>query len=376
MNALSAVEAERLAGSVLAVGFSGETPPPTLLQRLRAGTRAGVVLFRRNVRSAAQVRDLCASLGEAMDLSPILAIDQEGGRVARLRDGVLPLPPMRALGDLDDPALTRRLGQTLGEDLAALGINLNFAPVVDVDSNPANPVIGDRAFGRAADPVRTHAVSFLQGLQSAGVAACAKHFPGHGDTETDSHLELPIVRHDADRLRAVELPPFRAAIDAGVATVMTAHVRYESLDPEGPATLSSTVLRGLLRGELARDRDDLVVVSDDLRMKAVSARWPLHEAAVRAVDAGCDLLLACDDQEDAHDACVAALARAAMASRETRAHLAAAGARVAALRRRWPSRPMAAQALEDFFQRAVRREVAAALGEAGTARGGHDPTAR
>ncbi len=376
MNALSAVEAERLAGSVLAVGFQGEAPPATLLQRLRECARAGVVLFRRNVRSASQVRDLCASLGAGADPSPILAIDQEGGRVARLRDGVLQLPAMRAVGDLDDPALTRRLGQTLGEDLAALGINLNFAPVCDVDSNPANPVIGDRAFGRTGAPVRTHAVAFLQGMQSAGVAACAKHFPGHGDTETDSHLELPVVRHDEARLRHVELPPFQHALDGGVATLMTAHVRFEALDPTLPATLSAKVLQEVLRGGLARGRDDLVVVSDDLRMKAVSARWPLDEAAVRAVNAGCDLLLVCDDDDDAHQGCVAALARAAMSSPETRARLTAAAARVMNLRRRWPSRPLGVEALEGFFQREARRVVTAALGDAGAARDGSDPTAR
>lgn len=376
MNALSAAEAERLAGSILVVGFAGESATPSLLQRLRAGVCAGVVLFRRNVRSAAQVRDLCAELGSGADPSPILAIDQEGGRVARLREGVLQLPAMRALGDLGDPDLTGRLGETLGEDLAALGINLNFAPVMDVDSNPANPVIGDRAFGREGTSVRTHGVAFFRGLQSAGVAACAKHFPGHGDTETDSHLELPVVRHDASRLRQVELPPFEHAIDAGVATVMTAHVRYEALDPELPATLSPRVLQDLLRAELARERDDLVVVSDDLRMKAVSARWPLEEAAVRAVNAGCDLLLACDDDASAHQACVAALARAAMGSSETRARLTAAAERVTKLRRRWPSRPMAAEALEGFFQRASRRTVSSARVGSSTARDAHDPTAR
>lgn len=376
MNASSAAEAERLAGSILAVGFPGESPPPSLLHRIRAGACAGVVLFRRNVRSASQVRDLCASLGAGCDPSPVLAIDQEGGRVARLRDGVLQLPAMRAVGDLGDPDLTRRLAQTLGEDLAALGINLNFAPVCDVDSNPANPVIGDRAFARTPEATGAHAVAFLQGLQSAGVASCAKHFPGHGDTATDSHLELPVVRHDAARLDGLELLPFRRALDAGVATVMTAHVRFEALDPAFPATLSPRVLRGLLRDTLARDRDDLVVVSDDLRMKAVSARWPLDEAAVLAVNAGCDLLLACDDDEAAHQQCVAAIARAALASTETLAQLTRASARVMAMRRRWPSRPIGSDSLEGFFQRAARRDAERAAGGAGEARAGHDPTAR
>lgn len=376
MSTLSQAEARRLAGSTLVVGFDGTSPPPALLARISSGDIAGVILFRRNVLSASQVWALARGLAAAAPLSPIVAIDQEGGRVARLRAEVLALPPMRALGDRDDLALTRDAARALGEDLAALGITLNFAPVCDVDSNPANPVIGDRAFGRDAETVSRHAAAFIAGMQSAGVAACAKHFPGHGDTDTDSHLELPSLRHDRARLDAVELPPFRAAVEAGVATIMTAHVRFESVDPELPATLSTKALEELLRGELLAGRDAVALVSDDLLMKAVSARWPVERAAVLAVEAGCDMLLVCDD-EAAQRRCFEALAEEAQRRPEFAARLREAAGRVDALRGRWPSRAVAtAGELGAYFLRASRRRVEAALAGAAAAGAGRDPTER
>ncbi|MEZ4392544.1 MAG: beta-N-acetylhexosaminidase [Polyangiales bacterium] len=376
MSTLSRAEARRLAGSTLVVGFDGTYPSDALLARVSSGEVAGVILFRRNVQSTSQVRSLARGLAAASTPPPIVAIDQEGGRVARLRDGVLPLPPMRALGDRDDLDLTRDAARTLGEDLAALGINLNFAPVCDVDSNPANPVIGDRAFGRVPDAVSRHARAFIVGMQSAGVAACAKHFPGHGDTATDSHLELPSLRHDRARLDAVELPPFRAAVDAGVATIMTAHVRFEAIDPERPATLSSKVLGELLRGGLLAGRGDVAVVSDDLLMKAVSARWPVERAAVLAVEAGCDMLLVCDDEAAQHR-CLEALADEARRAPAFAARLGEAAGRVDSLRRRWPSRALANDdALEAFLRRGARRGVEDALASRAPAEAGRDPTER
>lgn len=376
MSTLSQAEARRLAGSTLVVGFDGTTPSTALLARVSSGEVAGVILFRRNVQSASQVWSLARELASAATPSPVVAIDQEGGRVARLRGGVLALPPMRALGDRDDLDLTRDAARTLGEDLAALGITLNFAPVCDVDSNPANPVIGDRAFSRDPATVSKHAGAFIAGMQSAGVAASAKHFPGHGDTDTDSHLELPSLRHDRARLDAVELPPFRAAVDAGVATIMTAHVRFESVDPELPATLSSKALRDLLRGELLAGREQVALVSDDLLMKAVSARWPPERAAVLAVEAGCDMLLVCDD-ESAQRRCLEALADEAMLRPGFAARLREAAGRVDALRGRWPSRPLETpEALEAFFQRGSRRRVEAALAETVRSAAGRDPTER
>jgi beta-N-acetylhexosaminidase len=376
MTTLSQAEARRLAGAVLLVGFDGLAAPPALQRSLSTGEVAGVVLFRRNVSSASQVRALSASLVRAAADSPLIAVDQEGGRVARLREGVIQLPPMRALGAHGDASLTRAAARALGEELSALGINLNFAPVCDVDSNPANPVIGDRAFGPTPETVSAHAVAVVEGLRDGGVLGCAKHFPGHGDTSTDSHFELPSLRHDRARLEAVELPPFRAAIAAGVATVMSAHVRFEAVDPELPATLSRAAMTGLLRDDLARGRGDLVIVSDDLLMRAVSARWPVEFAAPMAVDAGCDLLLICDDgpaQARARDALAArALAEPAFAAR-----LREAAGRVDALRALQPSRPVEDDAaLFRVLERAPRREVEAALGALGAVASGRDPTAR
>lgn len=230
-------EPEHLAGGVIVGGFDGAVLPDVIRERLSRGLLAGVILFRRNIVDVVQVHTLCASIVAASrSIPPLLSIDQEGGRVARLRDGVTLLPPMRTLGRIDDPALTRRAALAVGRELAALGINLNFAPVCDVDSNPANPIIGDRSFGREVATVCRHVVAFNEGLEDAGVMGCAKHFPGHGDTETDSHMELPRLPHPIERLEQVELPPFRAAIRAGVASIMTAHVLFEAIDPERPAT--------------------------------------------------------------------------------------------------------------------------------------------
>lgn len=276
------------------VGFEGLDPPHWLRRAIVAGTVGGVVLFRRNFEDAAQARDLVATLhGLAPSDAPLtVSIDEEGGRVQRLREWWTAWPAMRRVGEHDDAARTREFAAALGRELADLRIDLDFAPVVDVDTNPANPVIGDRSFGRTPDHVARHAVPFIAGLQSAGVAACAKHFPGHGDADVDSHHALPRLRHDLARLRAVELPPFRAAIEAGVASVMTAHVLLPALDAERPATLSPAVMR-LLRGDLGFDG---LVFSDDMDMRAVADRWPARDAALAALRAGVDVLLVCRDE--------------------------------------------------------------------------------
>jgi beta-N-acetylhexosaminidase len=221
----------------------------------------------------------------------VISIDQEGGRVARLRgEPWAPVPPMRAYGDLPDAEeRVRRLAALLARELRAVGVDLDFAPVLDVDTNPDNPVIGDRSFSR--DPRRVARLSclFIESLQRGGVAACGKHFPGHGDTETDSHFSLPRVPHSRQRLEEVELVPFRAAVDAEVAAMMTAHVVCDALDPDLPATMSANAV-GYLRRDL---RFDGVVIGDDLEMHAVTDRWPVPEAACTALAAGCDHVLVC-----------------------------------------------------------------------------------
>jgi beta-N-acetylhexosaminidase len=296
----------RLCGQLVVGGFAGPDLSPHFAAALADGRRGGAILFKRNVTDVAQTARLCAALRDAAgpDLPPFLAVDQEGGRVARMGAPVLALPPMRRLGEKGDAELARRAGRALGRDLAAVGYNLDFAPVLDVDSNPANPVIGDRSFSRDPEVVARLGVAFALGLQDAGVLACGKHFPGHGDTSVDSHFALPVVSHDRARLDRVELPPFRAAARAGVATLMTAHLVCEALDAGVPATLSRAVCTDLLRGELGFTG---VLFSDDLEMAAIAARYPVEEAAVAAIAAGCDALLVCKSEEwqdRAHEALV------------------------------------------------------------------------
>jgi beta-N-acetylhexosaminidase len=223
------------------------------------------------------------------DLPPLIAIDQEGGRVARLGAPVLLLPPMARLSALGDADLTRRAGALLGRQLAALGFSMDFAPVLDVNTNPHNPVIGDRAFGDRPEVVIEQALAFAEGLGSAGILACGKHFPGHGDTDLDSHLALPRLTHTRARLDAVELAPFAAA-RGRLPAVMTAHVVFEALAPDRPATLAPAVVRDLLRGELGYDG---VVISDDLEMRAIADHYGVEQAACMAIEAGCDVLLIC-----------------------------------------------------------------------------------
>jgi beta-N-acetylhexosaminidase len=320
-------ELERLAGSVLMVGIPGRTLCAPARSWLEADALAGVILFKRNVGTLEELATLGREIAAASPRA-LVAIDQEGGRVARLSAPVVKLPPARRFGEIDDPALTERAGALLGAQLRALGIHVDFAPILDVDTNPANPIIGDRAFGSTPDAVIRHARAFARGLASAGVVACGKHFPGHGDTDLDSHLALPRIAHDRARLASVELAPFRA-LAGELPTLMTAHVVFDAIDPKLPATLCREVIEGVLRGELAYRG---VIVSDDLEMRAVRDHWGVADAAVRAIDAGCDLLLVCE-----HEANVLA-ARAALCERATKKaafaeRLRVASERIDALRR-------------------------------------------
>ncbi len=268
---------DRDIAGLFCIGFHGTAPSLEVLDLIRRGVH-GVILLGRNVAEAEQVAQLVGDLKRAAgDRRLLVSIDQEGGRVARLRaaHGFTELPPMQALGKTGDADLARQVGALLGRELRAVGIDLDYAPCVDVNTNPANPVIGDRALSGNPAQVAWLGAALAQGLQSQGVAACAKHFPGHGDTSQDSHVDLPRLPHSLERLRRVELPPFAALARAGVASVMTAHVVFEALDPDRPATLSAPVLR-LLREELGFDG---CCISDDLEMKAVAEHFPLEEIA-------------------------------------------------------------------------------------------------
>jgi beta-N-acetylhexosaminidase len=252
---------------------------------------------------------------KALSREPILVcVDQEGGETVRFTDGFDPPPSMREIGK-GGSSLAGVVGRRLASDLRPVGIDLDLAPVVDVDSNPRNPVIGPRSFGSTPELVAECGAAMIVAMQAGGLAACAKHFPGHGDTDLDSHHDLPVLRHDLDRLRAVELPPFKAAIEAGVAAIMTTHVVFESLDPGVPATMSAVAVDGLLRGELGFDG---VVISDDLEMAAIAdlpaIDGDLGEAAVRSVLAGVDLVLCCH-REDRQHRVIDALAEAIASGR-------------------------------------------------------------
>ncbi|MEI7771586.1 MAG: glycoside hydrolase family 3 protein, partial [Chloroflexales bacterium] len=315
---------ERAAGEKLLIWFDGSEAPDELLGLLRERPIGGVTLFRHlNGGAPAQVRALTAALQRAAraDGRPPLLIcaDQEGGQLQAI-GGCTAFPGNMALGATGDADLARRVGAAMGAELAAVGVNVNYAPACDVNLNPRNPVIGTRSFGAGPAMVARLSAAVVDGLQGAGVAAVAKHFPGHGDTAQDSHHALAALPHTRARLDAVELPPFVAAIAAGARLVMTAHLALPAItgDPRLPATLAPQVLRGLLRDELGFGG---VVVSDAMNMDGLSAGGALGENAVRAAAAGVDLLLLAppNDRPEAYAALLAAVGDGRLSADELRA---------------------------------------------------------
>ncbi|MGH7297503.1 MAG: beta-N-acetylhexosaminidase [Polyangiaceae bacterium] len=322
-------------GELVLGGFPGTVLPPSFARALREGRRGGAILFKSNVIDGPrQVAALARAVREASPPA-LLGVDQEGGRVARLRAPLLEVPPMRTVASWGDPALAARIARAMGAELTALGFTIDFAPVLDVNTCPQNPVIGDRAFGEDPATCARFGVAWATGLQASGLLACGKHFPGHGDTSKDSHVDLPVVDQPLERLERVELVPFRAAIQAGVAMLMTAHVVYRAIDATRPATMSPAVCTAL------RDRlgFDGVLVSDDLEMQAIAARMTVEDAAVQAVAAGCDALLVCWSDEKQERA-VAAMTREAERSPAFRARCEHARARLKAARERVSARPL------------------------------------
>jgi beta-N-acetylhexosaminidase len=305
---MSPIALRRQVGQLLIAGFDGHQLPVELKSLAREFGLGGVILFARNVAEPGQVAELChESARLAPEAPPWVSIDQEGGRVARLKAPFTEWPPMATLGQSGDEALAARFARALARELKAVGITLDYAPVLDVHTNPKNPVIGDRALSaNAADAARLGA-AIVRTMQAEGVAACGKHFPGHGDTSADSHLELPLVEHPVERMREVEFLPFKAAIEARVATIMTAHVFAPALDEKWPATLSKRVVTGLLRQELKYDG---VILSDDLEMKAIAKDYRLPDAAVLAIEAGCDGVLICSADHQAQGAALEAIVHA------------------------------------------------------------------
>lgn len=313
MAPMSLRDVRRTVGQLAILGFAGHSVPPELRSIAKEFDLGGVIYFARNIAGPEQVRELsreCRAL--AQDVPLWISVDQEGGRVARLRRPFTEWPPMHTLGRCGDDQLTVTFAKALADELRAVGINLDYTPVLDVHTNPKNPVIGDRALSdRPADVARLGAL-MVRTLQAAGVAGCGKHFPGHGDTSTDSHYELPIVDQSPERLQAVELAPFRAAVDADVACIMTAHVLVPVLDATRPATLSPIIVDGLLKKTMGYRG---VVISDDLGMKAISASTGLGEAMVLSLLAGCDAVLLCNEPLDAQVGALEAVIKAVESGR-------------------------------------------------------------
>ena len=295
-------------GQLLIGSLPGTTIPSEARSLAREFQLGGVTIFSRNIEAPGQVAELShdiQSLGTELPLW--VAVDQEGGRVARLRDPFTEWPPMAVLGRSGDASLAGRFAAALAAELKAVGVTLDYAPVLDIHTNPGNPIIGDRALATDADLTARLGAAIIRGLEDNGVAACGKHFPGHGDTSVDSHLDLPLVEHPPDRIRRVELVPFREAVRQRVTFMMTAHILIPSLDEERPATLSPHVVDAILRRELAYEG---VILSDDLEMKAIAKTYAVGDAAVQAIAAGCDGVLICSGSLEAQAAALEAVVHA------------------------------------------------------------------
>jgi beta-N-acetylhexosaminidase len=319
-------------GELLAVGFEGATLPEAIERLADESGLGGVVLFARNCPTVEAVRALTAA---ARRLGPdvLVLVDHEGGRVHRLPPPFTRFPPAAAIGRAGDPALAAAVARAMARELRAAGFDSGLTPVLDCLTNPRSAAIGDRAYSADPEQVAACGAAFVEAALAEGLLPVAKHFPGHGRTPVDSHFELPEVPAPVAELEATELAPFRRALAAGCPAVMVAHVRYTALDPEWPASLSAVVVRDLLRGRLAFPG---LVVSDDLDMKAVAARWGTGAAAARFIEVGGDLALVCRDPEGRAQA-VSALHESWHAGRTSPAAL------VAARRRRVEARRLVAQ---------------------------------
>jgi beta-N-acetylhexosaminidase len=333
-------------GQLLIGSLPGTTITPEIRSLAKEFSLGGVILFSRNIEAPEQVAELSRDAQDLASELPLwVSVDQEGGRVARLKEPFTRWPPMATLGRSGDVGLAARFGAALAAELRAVGITLDYAPVLDIHTNPKNPVIGDRALAEDADSVARLGAAIIRALQDNGVAACGKHFPGHGDTSVDSHLALPLVEHPPDRIRRVECVPFREAIRTDVAFIMTAHVLVPSLDEEKPATLSPRIVRGMLREELGYNG---IILSDDLEMKAIAAAYRVPDAAVEAIGAGCDALLICSGEPEVQAATLEALVHAVEQDRIPYKQLESSLARLRRTKERFLAAPVATGRPQQF----------------------------
>lgn len=352
-------DARQLAGQLIMIRLFGTELDADTAAFIRANRIRGACLFRQNMLDAVQLTRFTGELRAAMGKEALIALDQEGGAVVRSL-WVPPPPSAMALGASDDPALARDVGAAVARAVKSMGFNWNFAPVLDLNNNPLNPVIAERSFG--ADPERATAIAlaWMAGSESEGVACCVKHFPGHGDTHVDSHRDLPTVDKPLAELERFEFAPFRRAAAAGAPAMMTAHIVYPALDPEAPATMSRPILTGLLR-----ERMDYrgVIITDGMDMHAIALRYDAGEAAVNALLAGADMVMAIGSRET-QERTLDAIAQAIDDGRLARAEV---DARLARLRELAASHP--AGAVDYATEDADRALMAAAWRRGLTARG-------
>lgn len=278
-------------GQMVIFGVDGTTLSEQTKRNITERHVGGFIFYGNNIESTHQAWSLFSDMKKAnagASLPLFLSADQEGGRVSRMPKDIPAFPASRDVGLTQSKPVAFRTGSTLGETMRAFGLNMNFAPVLDVNSNPSNPVIGDRSFGSTVQTVSGIGIEEMKGIQSSGVIPVVKHFPGHGDTSVDSHKELPVVNHDLSRLRQIEFAPFAEAVRQGADAVMAAHLLVPKLDPEAPASLSRVIIQDYLRGELGFQG---VVVTDDMTMGAIAKSMSIEAAAVKAVQAGADIVL-------------------------------------------------------------------------------------
>ena len=317
-------------GQMLMVGIGGYELTTAELHICQSLNFGGFILFSRNCCEPAQIHSLCRALSKATGCRPFIAIDEEGGRVHRLPPPFTHFPPAALVGKTGNLDLAFRVGRAVAAELTLLGVNLNFAPVLDVSSNGESPIIGDRSFGTTPDQVAVMALAWSEGLRNGGIIPCGKHFPGHGHTEKDSHLQLPRVTKSLGELHAVELKPFIHACRSRIEALMTAHVVFPALDDKFPATLSSRIVAEVLRRELGYDG---LVFSDDMKMKAITENFDAGEAAISSVRAGINVLLYCHDLSKAASI-VELLCREARHDSQLRAKIEESAARIDKLKKR------------------------------------------
>lgn len=282
---------EEKIGQMITVGIEGYTLDENARKLIEEHHVGGIIIFGKNVESPNQLLNLINSLKEAnsKNRTPLfISVDEEGGRVSRMPKDIKKFPTNKRIGQMNNKALSYKIGTILAEELNMFGFNMNFAPVLDINSNPKNPVIGDRAFGADLEIVRDLGIETMKGIQSGGIISVIKHFPGHGDTSVDSHIGLPTVEHDIERLNSLELVPFRDAIKDGADTVMVAHILLSKIDPDYPSSLSKTIITDILREQLGFNG---VVISDDMTMGAIVENYELGNAAIKSINAGSDIVL-------------------------------------------------------------------------------------